>query len=243
MALLVYTNARMKQLTLTCDKEEPRLDAWLAGKLPDISRGRIQHLIKGGFVLIDGQVAKKTSRAVPVGAEATVKLPVESVRPEPDSEVRFEVIAQEPGFAIINKPAGLVVHPGSGHKAGTLVNGLLAKYPDIAKVGEDKERPGIVHRLDKDTSGVMVVALNQASFDSLKKQFQNRQVQKTYLAMLEGELGQNRGVIEGKMRRSKQVPVKRELVSTGEGKLSRTEYQVLKRKNGQTLVEARHTSF
>ena len=235
---MIYTNARMKKLTFTAESEKPRLDAWLSDKLPKVSRSRIKRLIEESLVVIDDQVAKKPSRAVPAGAKVLVSLPAEPVLPQAESEVEFQIVTTEPGFAIINKPAGLVVHPGSGNLSGTLVNGLLAKYPALARVGDDKSRPGIVHRLDKETSGVMVVARNQKMFAHLKKQFQKRQVQKSYLAVLSGDLESDQGTIEGKIRRSKHTPIKRELVDEGEGKPSLTRFVVLSRKDGQTLVEA-----
>ncbi len=212
-----------------------RLDSWLASEIPDKSRGEIQRLITAGQVSVNGETTTKTSTLIGNGDIVGIEFakPAE-LAAEP--KVEFEVLAEEPGFIVINKPAGLVVHPGSGHTAGTLVNGLVAKYPEIRNVGEEPDRPGIVHRLDKDTSGAMVVARTQSEYEHLKKQFQERETEKKYLAWLEGELEKDRGVISGKMRRSSAVPMKRELADAG--KESETTYQVIARQDSQTLVEA-----
>ncbi len=246
----------MRNLTFVVGSEESclRLDKFLAEKLSEYSRSTIQGFIEAGRVRVSGVIALKVSREVSPGDE--IKLQIDEIEREikPQPEIEFEVLDEQPDFLIINKPMGLVVHPGSGNLEGTLANGLVARYPEIKKVGEDFLRPGIVHRLDKETSGIMLVARTQVGYNHLKSQFKEHQIEKTYLALLEGALEKGQGVIEGFMKRSTNVPVKRELLEgdesevpsafqenarTQSGKFSKTIYRVLKKKADLTLVEAR----
>ncbi|MFC1721976.1 RluA family pseudouridine synthase [Patescibacteria group bacterium] len=213
-----------------------RLDSWLGRQVPDKSRAALQELVKAGQVYVNDVRAKKPSQSLQSGDVVAIDFPPPP-KLEPDETIELEIVAEEPTFLVVNKPSGLVVHPGSGNPDKTLTNGLIARYPEIVDVGEDPLRPGIVHRLDKDTSGVMVIARSQGEYENLKKQFQERETEKTYLAVLDGEVDSSRGTIEGKMRRSEAVPVKRELVSEGEGKDSRTDYEVIDRKDDRTLVK------
>jgi 23S rRNA pseudouridine1911/1915/1917 synthase len=215
-----------------------RLDSWLSHQVPDKSRSQLQALIKQGRVFVNERLVFQPSQSLQSGDIVAVDFPPPP-KLEPDEDIQFSVIADEPTFIIVNKPAGLVVHPGSGNWDRTLVNGLIARYPEITKVGEDPLRPGIVHRLDKETSGVMVIARSQEEYENLQRQFRERETEKIYFAVLAGELEKDSGVIKGMMRRSVAVPVKRELVATGDGKESQTNYQVLGRQGGQTLVKAR----
>ncbi len=246
----------MKIMEFTVAESESglRLDKFLVGKMTEYSRSTIQGFIEAGRVMIDKLAVTKVSQAVAAGNKIVVKLDEAEREIKPQREIEFEVIDEQPDFLVINKPMGLVVHPGSGHRDGTLVNGLVARYPEIKKVGEDVLRPGIVHRLDKETAGVMLVARTPAGYAHLKAQFKNRQVEKTYLALLEGAPEKEQGVIEGFMKRSAAVPVKRELLGDEEGeappkprgsgakegeKFSKTIYRVLKKTADQTLVEAK----
>lgn len=214
-----------------------RLDSWLSHQVPDKSRSQLQTLIKQGLVYVNDILVSQPSQLLVSGDVVTVDFPP-PFKLEPDKTIKLDVLAAEQTFLVINKPAGLVVHPGSGNLDRTLVNGLIAHYPEISGVGEDPLRPGIVHRLDKETSGVLVIARDQAEYNNLQRQFREREVEKNYLAVLEGELTKDRGVIKGIMRRSAAVPVKRELVANGTGKDSRTNYVVLARQNEKTLVKA-----
>ena len=230
---------KIRDFTVLSGESGLRLDKFLAGKLPEYSRSTIQGFIEAGRVRVGGVIALKVSREVSPGDD--IKLQIDEVEREirPQPEISFEVLEEQPDFLVINKPMGLVVHPGSGNLDGTLANGLVARYPEIKKVGEDILRPGIVHRLDKETAGIMLIARTPAGYDHLKSQFKNHQVEKTYLALLEGCLGQDQGVIEGFMKRATHVPVKRELGDDAEGKFSKTIYRVLKKTADRTLVEAR----
>ncbi len=230
----------MKSFTFIVSAGESgrRLDRFLAEKLAAYSRGTIQDCIEAGRVTIDGRTVVKVSQ--PVAQSGKLMLSVDEHEKEliPQADIEFSVIDEQPDFLVINKPMGLVVHPGSGNRDGTLANGLVARYPEIKKVGEDPLRPGIVHRLDKETAGIMLVARTTIGYEHLKRQFKSRQIEKTYLALVEGVTKVDRGVIEGFMKRSPQVPIKRELRDDETGKFSKTIYRVLKKTADRTLVEA-----
>ena len=171
---------------VTPDGAGKRLDAWLTTQEPDLSRARIQALIHDGHILLDGRQVK-SSQKLAEGQVISLSIPppVEvSLKPE---DIPLEVLFEDADVIVLNKPAGLVVHPAAGHASGTLVNALLARCPDLAGIGGEK-RPGIVHRLDRDTTGVMVVAKNEIAMRSLVNQFRNRQVTKEYLALVWGHL-------------------------------------------------------
>ncbi len=184
----------MKTLLVTPEGAGNRLDTWLSGREPDLSRARIQALIHGGHVTLDGKAAKP-SQKLSEGQTVTLTTPpaVETAsRPE---AIPLEVLFEDRDLIVINKPAGLVVHPAAGHASGTLVNALLARCPDLAGIGGEI-RPGIVHRLDRDTTGVMVVAKNETAMRSLVNQFRDRQVTKEYLALVWGHLNPPSGRTE-----------------------------------------------
>ncbi len=167
----------------------------------------------------------------------------------------MDIIYEDKNIIVVNKPAGIAVHPDATHKTGTLVQEILKTHPEIKNVGDlstdsgqENLRPGIVHRLDKDTSGVMIIAKNQPAFEYLKKQFQERKIKKTYIALVAGELSPpsaswrsgKTGVIDLPIGRSKSSPTKRLASSKARGKLREaiTEYKILEKFSGYTLVEA-----
>jgi len=167
------------------DAAGERLDRYLASKLPALSRARVQALIDEGKIHVDGKAARASLRLR--GAEA---IRVEIPAPEPiallPEAIPLSVVFQDKQLLVLDKPAGLVVHPGAGNKGGTLVNALLHHVKDLAGIGGEL-RPGIVHRLDKDTSGLMVVAKTQAALEALQKAFASREVDKRYLALVAGQ--------------------------------------------------------
>lgn len=152
---------------------------------------------------------------------------------------KIEIIYEDHDLLAINKPAGLVVHPDARHKKETLIDKIMEIRPEIKKVGEDSRRPGVVHRLDKDTSGVLLVAKNQETFNYLKKQFQERKIIKKYLALVVGEVRQKKGEINLAIGRGKKNPLKRETLGKTRGRLREalTYYKILKKFNGYTLLE------
>ncbi len=179
-----------------------RLDKFLSEKLSDLSRSHIQSLILNGSVLIFEKKREK-KYLLKEGDEVKVFLEGYDLREVlPDASVKFDVVFDSDDFLIINKPAGLVVHPNKFHKTNTLVNGLLAKFPNIKDVGEDSMRPGIVHRLDKDTSGIMIIAKNQDMFLWLKEQFKEKKVKKRYLALVFGGVRGDGGEIVAPIAKS-----------------------------------------
>ncbi len=173
-----------------------RLDRVLCGRYPDFSRSRIEGLVKSGFVTVDGVVAAKAGMKVSPDADIEVEIPppVPAV-PEPE-DIPLSVVFEDDDMVVVDKPAGMVVHPAPGHFTGTLVNALLAHCPSLGGIG-GVARPGIVHRLDQDTSGLIVVAKSQPAMDGLVKAFASHvHVEKTYLAVCHGRPRLDAGRIE-----------------------------------------------
>jgi 23S rRNA pseudouridine1911/1915/1917 synthase len=173
-------------ITVTDDNEGLRLDRFLVSLLPERSRSQIQRLIKEGHVLVAGR-AGKANQPVKGGQEVTVDVP-DPIDPVPKPEaLPLPIVYQDHDLIVIDKPAGMVVHPAAGHETGTLVNALLHHVDDLSGIGGEK-RPGIVHRLDRGTSGLMVVAKHDSSHEELARQFAQREVEKEYIALTWGEV-------------------------------------------------------
>ena len=248
--------------TWTISEEQAglRLDVFLSGVLPDLSRAAIQKDIRGGVVTVNDAAATSVHQFLKVADriawqnaaggskgtknghkrnEKTTEAPSET---EP---TKLEIISETPDWMVINKPAGLLVHPDAKTPHGTLVDLLIAHDPRIAKIGADPERPGIVHRLDREVSGLMIVAKTQAAFDSLQDQFAQRHVKKTYLALVHGEVSHDEGDIKLSLARSTTKARMAALPRTtrnGEkpeegGKAAWTHYRVVERFVGATLLE------
>jgi 23S rRNA pseudouridine1911/1915/1917 synthase len=217
-----------------------RLDAYLRQKFPAVSRGAIQRLIEEGHIRVDGRFVKST-HSPRAGESIEVHWPEARPARAEAEDIPLVVLYEDPALVVINKPAGLVVHPASGHERRTLVNALLHHCAgQLSGIGGEA-RPGIVHRLDKDTSGCMVVAKNDSTHLALSAQFANRKVEKLYHAILCGELARDSGEIRAAIARH---PSHRKCmtVDEGGGREAHTSYRVLERLNGATLVEARlHT--
>jgi 23S rRNA pseudouridine1911/1915/1917 synthase len=215
---------------------DERLDRFVARQLPAHSRAYLQQLIEGGHILVDGHTAKPGHR-LRAGEYVTVCLPPPKpagVRPEP---IALDVLYEDDNLLVVNKPAGMVVHPSPGNASGTLVNALLAHCASLSGIG-GVERPGIVHRLDKDTSGVMVIAKHDAAHHGLSRQFSARQVKKLYLAIVCGDLQPGAGVVDAAVGRH---PIHRQKMSTQTrvGREAVTEFRVQERFGRYTLVELR----
>jgi 23S rRNA pseudouridine1911/1915/1917 synthase len=213
-----------------------RLDRFLALELPEFSRSRLQTLIRGGFVTVNRQTARPRDLVRRNDIVRVAEPAVESIEARPE-EIPLDVLYEDDDLLVINKPAGLVVHPGAGHQAHTLVNALLAHCTDLSGIG-GKERPGIVHRLDKETSGCVVVAKNDFAHRSLSEQFAGRSVQKIYLALVCGALRKSSGTIDAPIARH---PVHRQKMSVApaRGRTAVTEYRVLKSAHERSLVECK----
>lgn len=220
-----------EKIVLRVEGGGERLDRYLARSLA-LSRSQIQRLIKEGRVAVQG--AAKPSYLVSEGEVILISLPPPQEAVPVAQELPLKIVYEDEDLVVIDKPAGLVVHPSSGHREGTLVNALLARYPNLQEWGGP--RPGIVHRLDKDTSGLMVAAKNERAQRCLQRQFKRGEVHKVYLALLEGKLEPSRGIIEAPLGRDPQRR-KRMAVLAG-GREAVTEYRVLKHLDGYTLVEA-----
>jgi 23S rRNA pseudouridine1911/1915/1917 synthase len=183
---------RIERFTVAAEEAGQRLDRWLAARLPDLSRARIQELIAEGRVRVNAATAK-ASRRISVGERievAAAPRPPLTARPE---EIPLDILYEDDDVVVVNKPAGMTVHAGAGAASahGTLVNALLHRYGRLAATGDTEAaglRPGIVHRLDKDTSGVLVVARTEAAHRHLGEQFQRRTVKKIYVALVHGRL-------------------------------------------------------
>jgi 23S rRNA pseudouridine1911/1915/1917 synthase len=213
-----------------------RLDQFLARALPKFSRSRIQKLIRNENVILNGAPARPRDLVRPGDQIQLNEPPPEKIHNLPEA-IPLDVLYQDDDLIVINKPAGMVVHPGAGQPEHTLVNALLYHFPKLSGIG-GKERPGIVHRLDKDTSGCLVVARTDEAHRSLSKQFADRDVEKIYLALVAGKLRKVAGTIEEKIGRH---PVHRQRMSTTarKGRVAKTDYRVCSSSAEMTLLECR----
>ena len=179
---------------ITADEDGQRLDLFVAAAIPDVSRTEVQRLVKSGLVQVDGQV-KKPSYRLSTGEMVTLSLPTAQPHSLLAEDIPLDVLYEDDDLVVINKPSGMVVHPAAGNLSGTLVNAALAHWPEMRRI-TGEERAGIVHRLDKDTSGVIVLAKTSAALKSLQAQFHDRTVQKRYVALVEGIPDHSSGIIE-----------------------------------------------
>ena len=213
-----------------------RLDHFLAKRLPQYSRSRLQQLIRNGFVRLNG-ASTRPRQIVRAGDKIDVReSPVEQIETRPQ-RIPLDILFEDDDLIVINKPAGLIVHPGAGQREHTLVNALLSHCTTLSGIG-GKERPGIVHRLDKETSGCVVVAKNDLAHRELSRQFAERTVEKIYLALVAGKLRKPAGVIEERIGRH---PVHRQRMSvtTKRGRTAKTEYRVVRSNEEASLIECR----
>jgi len=200
-----------------------RLDKFLVEQMPEFTRSRLQGLIRDGFVQVKGKVATKAGQTVEAGMEVVVRVPP----PQPSDllaeDIPLEVIFENDDLIVGNKPAGMVVHPAAGHDSGTLVNAALAYAPDLEGISGE-QRPGLVHRLDKDTSGLILLAKNDRAHHWLQDQFRLRQVQKVYLALVDGHPPTPSGRIEAAIGRDPTQRKKMAVVPDQKGREAVSEY-------------------
>jgi 23S rRNA pseudouridine1911/1915/1917 synthase len=223
-------------IKLVGDESGNRLDLFLVSKLAEFSRSRLQGLIRAGFVLVDGEIVMKPSFVLSAGQKVQVRIPPAEPSGIEGEQIPLDIVFENDDLIIINKPAGMVVHPSAGHPSGTLVNAALGYDPDMEGVGGEL-RPGIVHRLDKDTSGLIVIAKNGQTLAYLQEQFKLRKVEKTYLALVEGTPPTKSGRIEAAIGRD---PAHRKLMAIlpeGKGRAAVTEYKTLEGFTDFTLLE------
>ena len=229
-------SSRTESIVIDRTLPSGRLDTYLRGKFPAASRGAIQRLIEEGHILVDGKRVKAT-HTPRAGEKVDVHWPEAKPAEAQPEEIPFEVLFEDASLLVLNKPAGLVVHPAAGHEEHTLVNALLhhcaGKLSGIGGVA----RPGIVHRLDKETSGCLVVAKNDETHLALSSQFASRKVEKLYHAIVCGEMSREKGEIRAAIARHPSHR-KRMAVNDDSGREARTSYRVLERLRATTLVEA-----
>jgi 23S rRNA pseudouridine1911/1915/1917 synthase len=212
-----------------------RLDRWLAGQLADRSRSEIQRWIEAGLVTGDSRPLK-ASHKLTAGDKITIIIPApENFTAEPEP-IPLDVLYEDADLLVINKPAGMVVHPAAGHWHGTLVNAVLYHCPDLEGVGGVR-RPGIVHRLDKDTSGVILVAKNDAAHRDLQAQFKTRQVRKTYWALVYGLVSPAQGEIAVPIGRDPHNRKRMAVMPAGQGRPAITRYETLDSYRSQATSE------
>jgi 23S rRNA pseudouridine1911/1915/1917 synthase len=211
-----------------------RLDHFLAAAVPALSRSRLQSLIRDGHITVNGAATKQGAKLRAGDTVALVEPP-----PVPSDtqaeDIALDVLFEDDDLIVLNKPAGMVVHPAAGNWAGTVVNALLHHCPALSGIG-GTQRPGIVHRLDKDTSGCLVAAKNDAAHQALARQFAGREVTKIYLALAAGKFARLSGMIDAPIGRHPVQRKKMTVVKTG-GRASRTGYRVLAPFGEGTLVE------
>ena len=201
-----------------------RLDRLLALEL-DLSRSAVARLVETGAVAVDGETIATRSRRLAAGETIEVAVPEpDDPRPRPDPGVEVVVVHEDDELIVIDKPVGLVVHPGAGHHDGTLVNGLLARYPELTEVG-DPMRPGIVHRLDRDTTGLLAVARTQDAYDALVDALAARAVGRTYHVLVHGRPEAPSGRIDAPIGRSPRDPTRMAVVADGREAI--TDYEVI----------------
>ena len=221
-----------RQFEFTVAIPNERLDKYIAEQCR-ISRSYAQKLIDEGQVAVNGRSAKP-SQKLDIGDKVVASIPPPSAISLTPEDIPLKVVYEDKDVIVIDKPAGLLVHPAAGQKSGTLVNAILARCPDLGEIN-GSVRPGIVHRLDKDTSGLMMVAKNNAAHADLSRQIKQRSIKKTYIALVLGQLTPERGAIEAPIGRH---PGDRKRMAVVErGREAKTEYRVIKYLDDCTLLE------
>ncbi|MGH7461977.1 MAG: RluA family pseudouridine synthase [Longimicrobiales bacterium] len=219
-----------------------RVDKVIAAGLPrlgySVSRTQVQRLIDDGFVTLDGQVVTKAGQRLERPATVQVRIPPAAASGHQAEDIPLDIVYENDDLLVVNKPAGMVAHPGPGNWHGTLVNAVLGHDVDLEGVGNEL-RPGIVHRLDKDTSGLIVVAKNDTAHRELQRQFKAREVEKIYLALLDGRPPSDTGRIEAAIGRDSRNRKRMAVTPEPQGRMAITEYRVREKFASHTFVEAR----
>lgn len=224
-------------LNFRFNKKTPeRLDKFLVGLLQEFSRSRIQGLIADGFVDVNGHAAKKAGQTLESGSNVTVRIPPAVPTDLVAEEIPLDILFENDDLIVVNKPAGMVVHPAAGHASGTLVNAVLGYDPELEGIGGE-ERPGVVHRLDKETSGLILLAKNERAHRWLQDQFRLRKVEKTYLALVDGKPPTPSGRVEAHIGRDPSHRKRMAIVSESRGREAISEYKTLESFKDHTLLE------
>jgi 23S rRNA pseudouridine1911/1915/1917 synthase len=221
------------RLVVSADTDGTRLDKYVADMVTDLSRSYARQLIEDAHILLNGRDVRPST---PVRAEdvVTVRRPIAQPTDLVAEDIPLTIAYEDADVVVVDKPAGMVVHPAPGHLSGTLVNALLARYPDIT-VGGDV-RPGIVHRLDRDTSGLLVVARNDLARHRVQAQQQARTMRKAYLVVVEGHFKEPEGLIDAPIARH--LTDRTRMAIVADGRTARTHWRVLEELGDYTLIEA-----
>ncbi|NPV91431.1 MAG: RluA family pseudouridine synthase [Firmicutes bacterium] len=228
-------NLEVKVLETGREDAGQRIDAWTAAKLPEMTRSYLRKLLEEGRVMVNQKPVKASYRIQP-GDRVEVFIPPPTTLEVVAQEIPLSVVYEDQDIVVIDKPPGLVVHPAAGNYQGTLVNALLAHCDDLSSIG-GVARPGIVHRLDKDTSGLLVAAKNDLAHQSLAQQIKERRMSRRYLALVHGTIRENEGRVEAAIGRHATDRKRMAVVKKG-GKMAITHYRVLERLPGCSLIEA-----
>ncbi|WP_142715793.1 RluA family pseudouridine synthase [Fodinibius sediminis] len=215
-----------------------RLDKYIASFIQNVSRTKVQKAIKGGYVTVNGEVEKSSYNMEP-GDQIDIHLPIPKPPETKPEKMELDIVYEDDDLIIVNKKAGRVVHPAYGNWTGTLVNGLMWYTDELSDPDSDTVRPGIVHRLDKDTSGILVVAKNDETHRRLSEYFRTKDIERTYWAIIWGTPDKKEGTITGDIGRNRSDRKKMAVVPDGKGKHAVTHYRVLEYFDHLTLVEAR----
>ncbi len=215
-----------------------RLDRFVGESLPELSRAQAQRLIKQGRVRVDGVPPRKTGMLLSGGETIEIHVPAPQLGKLQPEDIPLDVIFENEDVLVVNKPAGMVVHPAAGHASGTLVHAALAHAPEMEGVGGEK-RPGLVHRLDKNTSGLIILAKNDRAHRMLQEQFRLRKAHKIYLALTDGHPPTPQGRIEAPIGRDPAHRKRMAVVPAHKGRPALSEYRTLQRFDHHSLLEVR----
>ncbi len=227
----------MENIEIIAAESGTRIDAWLSANVPDLTRNAAQRLLADGMVLVNGKPPKKNHK-VSVGDTVTVTIPEAAEVPLVPQNIPLDIVYEDEDVVVVNKPRGMVVHPAPGHPDGTLVNALMYHCGDsLSGVGGEK-RPGIVHRIDKDTSGLLIVAKNDAAHLALSAQLSNRSLSRVYRAVVVGNLRQDSGTVDAPIGRHPNDR-KKMAVTHQNSRNAVTHWSVLERYRGYTHVRCK----
>ena len=222
---------------LVVDRADTRLDKYVSGQNPELTRTQAQKLIHDGYIAVNDSVVK-ASHILNIGDRLTIKMPPAEPASLLPEDIPLNIVYEDGDLLVVEKPAGLAVHPAPGHSAHTLVNAILSHLSELPDTG-DWQRPGIVHRLDKDTSGLMVVAKSNGAQLDLASQFQARSVKKVYLALVKGNLTPPDGAIEAPIGRDRSHRERMAVATEDKGRDARTNFHVVRYIGDYTLLEIR----
>jgi 23S rRNA pseudouridine1911/1915/1917 synthase len=224
-------------IALKAETDGDRLDKWISRQRPEISRTQAQRLVEEGCVTVNGSPGRASQKVAAGDSVSILLAPPQPTTLVPE-DMPISIVYEDDDLLVVDKPAGLTVHPAPGHPEHTLANAILSHLPRGLNTG-DATRPGIVHRLDKDTSGLIIVAKTPQAHQNLTDQFKRREVKKVYLALVRGDVRPDEGIIEAPVGRDRGRRERMAITDKAHGREARTSYKVLKHAQGYTLVEAR----